>query len=75
MGRVMESMHKFYRIAALGTGLLYVAVVHVPFTLVLIIRRVLAEVEIPANGRFGNAAGLSDGVKEGLAIESRAERR
>jgi hypothetical protein len=74
--RIVENIQKFYRIAALGASLFYVAIVHVPFTLVLIIRRVLAEVEIPANSPLEPAQqAQSPRVTEGLAIDGRAERR
>ena len=74
--RIVESMQKFYRVAALSVSLFYVAIVLVPYTLVLIVRRVLSEVEIPANGPLEPAQQAQPvRVKEGLAIEGRAERR
>ena len=48
-GRIIENLQRFYRMAALGIIVFYVAIVLVPFTFVLIVRRVLAEVKIPAN--------------------------
>jgi len=74
--RILESIQKFYRIAAFSVSLFYVAVILVPYTLVLIVRRVLAEVEIPSNGPLEHAQQVqSPHATEGLAIEGRTERR
>ena len=41
--RMMENFQRFYRMATLGVTVFYLAIVLVPFTVVLIVRRVLAE--------------------------------
>jgi hypothetical protein len=71
-GRLVENIQKFYRMAAFGISMFYVAIVLVPFTLVLIVRRVLTEVEIPVSGLLQHAQqAQSSHVKAGLANEQK----
>ena len=68
-GRIVENMQRFYRMIALGVSVFYLAIVLVPFTIVLIVRRVLTEVEIPVNGPLEQAQQAH--VKTGLASEQK----
>ena len=70
-GRVVENLQRFYRMAALGVSVFYVAIVLVLFTVVLIARRVLAEVKIPVNGPLERQAIVSSGARARMANEQR----
>jgi len=52
---------------ALGVSVFYVAIILVPFTMVLIVRRVCTEVEIPVTVQLEQAQQAR--VKTGLASE------